>query len=229
MKFKGALFTVALVGGCTDGETGIADLDVESLSLFIYTNAMEGTLHLRDPGDPCVFLGEDARARINDVELNLDRGGTVQCHPDDVVCQNGPRCREPTIDISGQPPIEDATLVLEDASGSISCRLGDAIANRTLTRVGADSWDLARGESVTVRVSHASDLTRFAPSIYLVPPSKLIPHTISGDTIAFEIPADTPTGPQAFWLHLDGEDLPDCDVPAHTLREYLIQQRITVQ
>jgi len=234
-----AAIAAVLAAGCTGPEllreTSIDELRVESFFMYLGSYTMWSDLRpQRDVRDPCVILGEDVRAYVNDIELDVYRGGREELcdETNEADCMNTARCLSPGVDFSWPPPIADAALVLVDHSGSISCRLGDAFAARTMTRIDADTWSPTRGESVTVRVSQASDLSRFVTDVYFAPkgqPLLHVPHTITGDTITFRIPSTLGTGPQTLYVHFDGEEIPDCDVPARAQHQYVIEQPITVQ
>jgi hypothetical protein len=234
-----AAVAAVLAAGCTspelERETDIAELRVEAFFMYLGSYTMWGDLRpQRDSRAPCVILGEDVRAYVNDVELDVYRGGREELcdETNEADCEDTARCISPGVDLAWPPPIADAAFVLVDHSGSISCRLGDAFAARTMTRVDVDTWSPARGESVTVRVSPASDLSRFVTDVYFAPKGQPLlhaQHTISGDTITFQIPSTLGTGPQMLYVHFDGDEVPDCDVPARAQHQYVIEQPITVQ
>jgi hypothetical protein len=234
-----ALVVAVTAAGCTGPElerqTDIAELQVDTFYMYLGSFTMWGDLRpQRDRRDPCVILGDDVRASIGDLELGVYHGGREELcdESNEGDCEDTARCISPGVDLAWPPPIADATLVLADHSGSITCRLGDALAARTMTRVGADTWSPARGESVTVRVSPASDVSRFVTDVYFAPkgqPLLQVPHTKAGDTITFLIPTTLGPGPQTLYVHFDGEEVPDCDVPARAQHQYVIEQPITVQ
>ncbi len=227
-----------LVVGCgpeLERPTDLADFEVSELSMYIGSSTMWGDLRpVRDVRDPCAILGEDFHARIGELELSTFPGEREDlCEDEDPQdCEDTARCISPFVELAWPPPLPSAELVIADSSRSITCRLGDAFAARPMTRVAVDTWNTARGEIVTVRVSPASDVTRFVTDVYFAPKGQpLLPaaHTYEGDTLTFRIPSTLGSGPQTLYVHLDGDESPDCDVPARATHSYAIEQPITVQ
>jgi hypothetical protein len=234
-----SIFAAGLGVGCLDPElersTDLAHIEVESLSMYVGSFTMWGDIHpVREERDPCQILGDDFHASVNEIALSAYPGDREEIcdgeSPKD--CKNIARCHGPGVDFSWPPPIDAAELVIADHSRTITCHMGDAFAARTMTRVPDGSWSVTRGNAVTVKVSPASDLSRFVTDVFFAPAGQAVrsvPHTKDGDTVTFRIPSLIPTGPQTLYMHLDGEEAPDCGVPSRALYSYVIEQPINVQ
>jgi hypothetical protein len=143
----------------------------------------------------------------------------------------GPSCDPPYIELSPPPPLGRAKLVIADRSREIACNLGDEFAPRTMTLLDG-SGEVRGGERETVRIAPASDLTRFVVDVYLAEPSSPplvhVPYTIEADTVSFTLPPSVEPG-TTLYVHLDGDEASDCDVPARAFHSYAIEQPLTVR
>lgn len=230
------LATVGCAGPDLEVSTDLAHLEVASLDMYIGSFTMWGDLRpVRVPSDPCPVLGTDFHARIGKHELSTFPGAREEtCHSPDNAnpCTEGPaRCAPPFVSLAWPPPLPIAELTIADRSRAITCALGNALAARTMERVDAATWTVTPGASMTVRVSPASDLVRFAVEVYFIQgtrPIITVPHTVAGDSVTFTVPSLSP-GLRRLFVHLDGEESVDCDVPARALHSYVIEQVIDVQ
>jgi hypothetical protein len=239
------LLAVVLVAtGCamdTDPErqTDLAGLGPVSLDMWIGSETLSIDVRYdAPPGEPCPVLGDDFGGRIGGMLLSTFPGGMTEvCHAPTTgqpCIPAAPRCAPPYLGLSDLPRITSAVLVLGDASRRIDCKLGDALATRSMTRVPAGAWDVVRGQTMTVRWSPGSDLARFAIEVAFVERQRPMPpvaHVIDGDLVTFEVPADLELGHQAIaiWAHADIETTTmSCDVPTHRSLSYVVEQWVRV-
>jgi len=235
--------TIALlaVAGCTDPElvrpTDLASLEVASFDMYIGSFTMWGDLRpVREPADPCAILGTDFHARVGKLKLSAYAGGREEsCNSADGInpCSEPiARCQAPFVSLAWPPPLAVADLVVADRTREIHCALGDAFAARTMTRVPDGSWEVARGETVTLRVSPGSDVSRFAVEVYFIEPHNpqlvIAPHTVAGDTVSFAVPSVLSQRTATLYVHIDGYEAVPCDVPARALHSYVIEQPVTI-
>lgn len=237
---RAAVATAALGGGCIEPEltrsTDLAHLEVASLEMYIGSYVTWGELRpVRALPDPCAVLGTDFHARVNAFDASTYPGGREEVCTSPTTsqpCEEQPaRCAPPYFDVAWPPPLELAKLVIADRSREIACNLGDAFAPRTITRVDG-TWDVERGEQMTVRVSPATDVNRFAVDVYFAEPNRPtidVPFTVAGDTVTFRMPTGLDPGTRTLYVHLDGDEDLACDVPAHALHSYVIEQPLSVR
>jgi hypothetical protein len=109
----------------------------------------------------CPIGAPSLHATFNGAPLSLaERGGS------DVLDRVGLSCFEPAF--LGQMPAQSpGRFVVADDSLTISGEVGDALLPRAMALVPDGPWTFARGQTVTVRWTPASDLAAAVPKVKL--------------------------------------------------------------
>lgn len=217
----------------------LADLGPVSLDMWIGSHA--AWLEVRtdlEPGEPCPVLGDDFGARIGEVTLATYPGGIVEgCHFVDAYqpcIPAAPLCAGPSADLHVSLT-ESAVLELRDASRTIQCKLGDALAPRSATRVPDGAWEMSAGDAVTVRWAPSGDLARFAFEVSFVKPYRsevMVSHVSEGDLVTFVVPDELEPGPHQLVITATGDlatTSKGCDVPNARSYHYGVEQPIQIR
>jgi hypothetical protein len=235
---------VVVASGCQpeldlERPTDLVGLGPISLDISIGSHAFEVDLHHHaDVEDTCPVLGDDFTAHIGDAPASVYPGGVVEnCNSPDThtPCIPEPAtCGRPYLGFIDLPAGSDAILTFGDASRTVECKLGDALAARSVTRIPAGTWDVSSGETVTLRWSPGSDLARLGVKVMFDQghrePIWRSP-TIAGDLVTVEVPR-LDTGPQKLVLEARADVATmtkGCNVPNSRVYAYVIEQPITVR
>jgi len=218
------LLSVIALTGCdhiTLIPTSLADFPGLQPSVLMYSSGDAGSVHtqvqvglayqagqFRDGVDECADVDDSFRATLN--------GAAMTVHPPGYD-HDAALCSGPMVDITVTPELRASVSQIElaDDSKTIVIDLGDALVERTVTRVGGTQWSFHVGDQVTVQWAPASDVGTFAPLIsYTAPTSDFAAWridrgsiTASGDQLTFTIPAGgPPTGTLEFDMYPSPDD-----------------------
>lgn len=207
------------------------DLWIQSQMMWLY---IDYELH---PDEPCPVLGDDFTARIGNVESAPFPGGVTEtcvgqgsspCIP------TGLRCDPPYIGFHDLPIEANPILVFGDASRTIECKLRDSLLPRSITRVPEGSWDVARGETMTVQWAPGGDLAHFTTKVWFMERYRNpfpVPHQVDGDRITFEVPSFVYAGYHSFTIGVTGDVatmLKGCSAPDERTYAYSVEQAVHV-
>lgn len=173
------------------------------------TNHRMRPIHDADSDDTfCPLLDPGATATVAGRAIAATMTGGFQC----LSPVFGPTCAEPTFTLTIPADLhpDSADVVIADGSYTRAFPLGDALAPRSITSVGHADLTFKVGEPITVRWSHAADLTRLpifgiafvTPTGHRAPPINRNAITVDGDTLTFT--PDVEPGPGRLTVHLEG-------------------------
>jgi len=241
VRTRGVL-VLMFAGGClqpAERHTDLVGLGPVELDLWIGAQIFTVDVEYhREPDEPCSVLGDDFAGQIGDAPLSTAPGGMVDvCHAADMYnpCTPAPsRCEVPYLGFYELPGAPDAVLTFGDASRTIQCDLGDALVARHVVRVPDGSWEVSRGEAVTVRWSPGGDVARLG--IDVTSGAQLgLPTPVSstnGDLVTFTVPRDLGAGAQTLVFTASGDVTTTKGCFGVTNRRdvhYVVEQRITVR
>lgn len=216
-----------LVLGCTAEQhepMAMAELGPVTLEMFIGRSVAQVAVKYRPEEAPwCAVMRPDFEANVSGVAGSM--------YPGEM--EDG-RCYEPFADFYDWGLIEHAMLEIGDASRTIRCDLKDAFAPRRLVRVDKETWDVVRGERVTVQWQPQHDIT--AAFLYLVWVEAnrgpwYVDWRMEGDLISFVVPP-VDSGMATIWM-AGSEEVENANacggVPNRQLRVYHADQVLNVK
>lgn len=176
------LVILPLLTGCLASDERVAPLAAFDLVTTVRDTAKITFEHQGEGLDSldCLILGRDVEATLAGVPLTVvTRGGAV----DD-------QCEFPVMTLTELPVQADATLTVSDATTTLDCPLGDALAPFAFEPVPAGPWQLVAGTRATIHATLPTDAMDL--SAVLVTASGLridLPGTQTGSDLAVDIPA----------------------------------------
>jgi hypothetical protein len=237
-----ALGFALLVGACTtEGvETRtLAELGPVTLEMFVGRSVMDVSVKYRPAEAPeCAVLGADFGANVSGLAASVWPGGMQgYCTgpTNGQPCAAYEACDMPFAGFHDWPLIEDAVLEIGDASRTIRCDLKDALVPRRLVRVDQETWDVVRGERVTVRWEPHHDIgPGFEPRVWMVDANGnqwYVDWRMDGELISFVVPP-VESGMHEIWI-AGGQEIENANgcegVPNRQLRSYHADQLLNVK
>jgi hypothetical protein len=206
----GALAALALLAGCGGGgESELVDLagladrtlgwslnDVDLFEGVEPPGSHRFTVTFSvDPGGRCTRLGEGVTATFNGEPMRLEPGGLDETAGRDV-CQPTRAFLDFDPNVWANQPVEDARVVLQDASRTVSLVVQGGKAKRRFAFEGAGAADrLTRGQTYSYRWQPAGEVPG-PVTVTLLREGGLatatVPSTQDGGLVTFTVPANTP-------------------------------------
>lgn len=142
---------VMLVAGCLPSDPEVSLRELPAIGLDFSTGASTYiAIHYNNSFlEPCSALRDDTYATFDGVAMTVRRGGNET-----------EECDEPSLLGLALADRPTHTLVLADATRTITVELTDQLTPRSVTKVPAGPLDLVSGQTYTFQTNVAKDLER---------------------------------------------------------------------